>query len=74
MRSDQQAIDYLRSSTRVLCVIDAKELRRLEEAGSFKTQVLGEVLYFNASAVKLRTFLHPDEHRGLERVLLVANR
>jgi hypothetical protein len=24
--------------------------------------------------VKLRTFLHPDEHRDLERVLLVSNR
>ena len=34
--------------------------------------MLGEVLYFNASAVKLRTFLHPDQHRDLERVLLVT--
>jgi len=74
LRSDQQVVDYLRSTERVLCVIDEKNLRRLEEGAGFKTIVLGDVLYFNASAVKLRTFLHPDERRDLERVLLVANR
>ena len=45
-----------------------------KKARDLRTIVLGEVLYFNASAVKLRTFLHPDEHRDLERVLLVTNR
>ena len=74
LRSDQQVVDYLHSPDRVLCVIDEKNLRRLEEGAGFKTIVLGEVLYFNASAVKLRTFLHPDERRDLERVLLVTNR
>jgi len=74
LRSDEQVVDYLHSAERVLCVIDEKNLRRLEEGAGFKTIVLGEVVYFNASAVKLRTFLHPDERRDLERVLLVANR
>jgi hypothetical protein len=35
--------------------------------------VLAEVLYFNASAVKLRTLLKPDPEKDLERVLLVTN-
>jgi hypothetical protein len=74
LRSDQQVVEYLRSTERVLCVIDEKNLRRLEEGAGFKTNVLGDVLYFNASAVKLRTFLHPDARRDLERVLLVSNR
>ena len=74
LRNDQQAIDYLRSSERVLCVLDAGELRRLEQASGLKVRVLGEVAYFNASAVKLRTFLSPDSHRDLERVVLVTNR
>ena len=35
LRSDQQVVDYLHSTERVLCVIDEKNLRRLEEgAGS----------------------------------------
>ena len=38
------------------------------------TRVLGEVLYFNASAVKLRTLINPAQKRDLERVLLVTNR
>ena len=74
LRNDEQAIEYLRSSERVLCVLDASELRRLEQASGLRMRVLGEVVYFNASAVKLRTFLSPDNHRDLERVVLVTNR
>jgi hypothetical protein len=37
-------------------------------------RTLAEVLYFNASAVKLRTLLSPDPERDLERVLLITNR
>jgi 4-amino-4-deoxy-L-arabinose transferase-like glycosyltransferase len=72
--NDQHVIDYLRSPNRVLCVIDAAELDRLSRIGSLQPRVLGEVLYFNASAVKLRTFLSPEPHRDLERVLLVTNK
>jgi 4-amino-4-deoxy-L-arabinose transferase-like glycosyltransferase len=72
--NDQHVIDYLRSPARVLCVIDAQQLDRLSKMGALKPRVLGEVLYFNASAVKLRTFLRPEPHRDLERVLLVTNR
>ena len=71
--NDQHVIDYLHSPERVLCVIDAEQLDRLSRMGSLKPRVLGEVLYFNASAVKLRTFLRPEPHRDLERVLLVTN-
>jgi 4-amino-4-deoxy-L-arabinose transferase-like glycosyltransferase len=71
--NDQHVIDYLHSRERVLCVIDAGQLDRLARMGSLKPHVLGEVLYFNASAVKLRTFLRPEPHRDLERVLLVTN-
>jgi hypothetical protein len=71
--NDQHVIDYMRSPQRVLCVINADELERLSRMGSLKARVLGEVLYFNASAVKLRTFLRPEPHRDLERVLLVTN-
>ncbi len=71
--SEQRVVDFLRSSTPVLCVIGADELERIAGPLGLKTRVLGEVLYFNASAVKLRTLLDPDQARDLERVLLVTN-
>ena len=55
-------------------MIGADELERIQRTAPVKTRVLGEVLYFNASAVKLRTLLSPDQTRDLERVLLVTNR
>ncbi|HEX6211774.1 MAG TPA: glycosyltransferase family 39 protein [Methylomirabilota bacterium] len=71
--SEQHVIDYLRSPDRVLCIIGADELQRVEAAGNLQVRRLASVLYFNASAVKLRTLLDPDQERDLERVLLVAN-
>lgn len=71
--SEQHVIDYLRSPEPVLCVIGADELARIASAHGLRTRTLGEVLYFNASAVKLRTLLDPDQERDLERVLLVMN-
>lgn len=71
--SEQKVADFLRSPSRVLCVIGADELARIAAAHGVRPRVLGEVLYFNASAVKLRTLLDPDQERDLERVLLVTN-
>jgi 4-amino-4-deoxy-L-arabinose transferase-like glycosyltransferase len=71
--SEQHVVDYLRSPVPVLCVIAADDLARIEQASGLHTKVLGEVLYFNASAVKLRTLLSPDVSRDLDRVLLVTN-
>lgn len=71
--SDQHAIAFLKLPTRVLCVVDAAELERLERVSGVRTRVLGQVLYFNASAVKLRMFLRPNPHRDLKRVVLVTN-
>jgi 4-amino-4-deoxy-L-arabinose transferase-like glycosyltransferase len=72
--TEQHVIDYLKSPTPALCVIGADELERIAHANGITTRVLGEVQYFNASAVKIRTLLDPDEKRDLERVLLVTNR
>jgi 4-amino-4-deoxy-L-arabinose transferase-like glycosyltransferase len=72
--TEQHVLDYLRSPGPVLCVIGADELARIAGSNGLSTRVLGEVLYFNASAVKIRTLLDPDQERDLERVLLVTNR
>jgi 4-amino-4-deoxy-L-arabinose transferase-like glycosyltransferase len=71
--SEHHVADFLRSPTPVLCVIGADELERIAGPLGLAPRVLGEVLYFNASAVKLRTLLDPDKARDLERVLLVTN-
>lgn len=71
--SEQHVIDFLRLPAPVLCVIGADELERITGPHGLTPRVLGEVLYFNASAVKLRTLLDPDKARDLERVLLVTN-
>ena len=71
--TDERVLDYLRSPGPVLMVIDADELARITHAVGLRPRVLGEVLYFNASAVKLRTLLDPDEDRDLARVVLVTN-
>jgi hypothetical protein len=55
-------------------VIAADELDRITRVERVAARVLGEVLYFNASAVKLRTLLKPDPAKDLDRVLLVTNR
>ena len=65
---------YLRSPSPVLLVVSADDLARIDRSDRLPTRVLGEVLYFNASAVKLRTLLRPDPGKDLDRVLLVTNR
>jgi 4-amino-4-deoxy-L-arabinose transferase-like glycosyltransferase len=74
LESEAEVVEFLRSKERVLCVIGADELDRIQRKASVATRTLGEVLYFNASAVKLRTLFAPDRERDLERVLLVTNR
>ena len=64
---------FLRRPERVLLVITADDLPKVTGDG-LEVRTLDDVLYFNASAVKLRTLLSPDPERDLERVLLVTNR
>ena len=71
---EHHVVDFLRQPAPVLCVIGADELAAIAGANGLTTRVLGEVTYFNASAVKLRTLINPDRERDLERVLLVTNR
>jgi 4-amino-4-deoxy-L-arabinose transferase-like glycosyltransferase len=71
---EHHVVEFLRRPEPVLCVIGADELAQISSQHGLTTRVLGEVLYFNASAVKLRTLINPDQQRDLERVLLVTNR
>jgi 4-amino-4-deoxy-L-arabinose transferase-like glycosyltransferase len=74
LSSPEAVREYLQAAHPVLVVIAADELEKITRADPLRTRVLGQVLYFNASAVKLRTLLKPDPEKDLERVLLVTNR
>ena len=74
LTSDDEARAALRSPDPTLVIVGADELARIVSGTDLAPRRLGEVLYFNASAVKLRTLLTPDPARDLERILLVRNR
>jgi hypothetical protein len=74
LTSDDEARAALRSPDPTLVIVGADELERIVSGTDLAPRRLGEVLYFNASAVKLRTLLTPDPARDLERILLVRNR
>ena len=72
--SEQHVVEFLRAPDGRCCASSAQtNSNGSPRHHTLKTRVLGEVLYFNAAAVKLRTLLGPDQARDLERVLLVTN-
>jgi len=68
------ALDFLRSPGRVLMVVRALDLPRLESLSGVTTQRLGEVRYLDTANVRLRTLISPIPGQDVETVLLVANR
>ena len=69
-----RVLDFLQSSDRVLLVVRAADLSRLEVISGVTTRTLGEVRYLNTANVRLRTLLAPIPAQDLETVLLVTNR
>jgi 4-amino-4-deoxy-L-arabinose transferase-like glycosyltransferase len=72
--NESNALDFLRSPERVLLVVRAADLPRLETIAGLSTIRLGEVQYLDTGNVRLRTLLSPLPAQDLDRVLLVANR
>ena len=68
------ALDFLQSPERVLLVVRAADLPRLEAISGVSTKTLGEVQYLNTANVRLRTLLAPIPAQDIETVLLVTNR
>lgn len=68
------ALDFLKRPERVLLVVRASDLPRLETVSGRKTQTLGEVRYLDTANVRLRTLISPLPQQDVERVLLVANK
>lgn len=68
------ALDFLKSPQRVLLVVRAADLPRLEAISGVATTRLAEVRYLNTANIRLRTLLSPIPDQDLETVLLVSNR
>jgi len=69
-----RALDFLKSPERVLLVVRAGDLQRLETIAGVTAKRLGEMQYLNAANFRLRTLLAPLPDQDIERVLLVANK
>jgi 4-amino-4-deoxy-L-arabinose transferase-like glycosyltransferase len=69
-----RALDFINSAGRVLLVIRATDLSRLEAVAGRTLHRLGEVTYLNTANIKFRTLVFPLPQQDLERVLLVSNK
>ena len=72
--TDEQARDFLSQADRVLMVVPAETMDRLEREHGLNVRRLAELLYFNEAGIRVRTLLEPDVSRDLTRVVLVSNR
>ncbi|HJU45054.1 MAG TPA: glycosyltransferase family 39 protein [Vicinamibacterales bacterium] len=71
---DEQAANFLLQSGRVLLVVPAPSIDRLERERHVKVHRIAELPYFNEAGIRVRTLLWPDPSRDLTRAVLVANR
>ena len=74
LSDEGRALDFLKSSDRVLLVVRDSDLSRLEAIAGIATRRLGEVQYLNTANVRLRTLISPLPEQDLDRVLLVTNK
>lgn len=74
LTDEGRTLDFLKSPKRVLLVVRAADLSRLESIAGITAKKLGEVQYLNTANVRLRTLISPLPEQDLERVLLVSNK
>ena len=72
--SEALALDFLTSPDRVLLVVRAADLQRLESLSGVTARRLGQVRYLNPANIRLRALLAPIPEQDVETVLLVSNR
>jgi 4-amino-4-deoxy-L-arabinose transferase-like glycosyltransferase len=69
-----QAIEFLRQPQRVFVVMPLKAMETLQRDHGLQLHQLRSIVYFNPSAVRLRTLLSNNPQRLLDTVVLVSNR
>jgi hypothetical protein len=71
---EAEALEFLRQPQRVFVVMPLKALEALEQNHGLQLHRLRSIVYFNPSAVRLRTLLKPNPEQSLDTVVLVTNR
>ncbi len=71
---EASALEFVRSSERVLLVVREQDLPRLQALSGVALRTLGSVAYLDPANIKLRTFLVPSPQAHIDTVLLVTNR
>jgi 4-amino-4-deoxy-L-arabinose transferase-like glycosyltransferase len=74
LSTEERAIEFMRSSQRVLMVVHDINLAPLESAAGVRMRRLGEVRYFNSASLRLSTLLSVEPQAAVQRILLVTNR
>lgn len=69
-----RALDFLKSPERVLLVVRAADLPRLQAIAGVSVRAIAELQYLNAAGVRLRTLLSPIPEQDFDTILLVTNR
>ena len=68
------ALTFLKSPERVLLVMRAADLPRIQAIAGIPVRPIAELQYLNAAGVRLRTVLSPIPAQDFETILLVTNR
>jgi 4-amino-4-deoxy-L-arabinose transferase-like glycosyltransferase len=71
---ERRALEFLDSPGRVLLVVSADDLPRLQAISGVHVRTLGSVRYLDPASVRLRTLIAPIPEEDLDTVLLVTNR
>ena len=71
--NEAEAVEFLRQPRRVLCVMPLKLVDGLQRDHGLQLHRLASFVYFNPSAVRLRTLMSDEPQRALETVVLVSN-
>ena len=72
--NETNALDFMRSSERVLLVARARDVARIEAITGATLPILGQIRYLDTANIRLRTLLWPIPEQDLDTVLLVSNR
>ena len=72
--NDDQAINFLNSSERVMCVLTDKQLARLEARLGRTFPRLFSNTYFNTANIRIRSLIHPDAGGVIQTVLVITNK
>ena len=72
--NDDQAVNFLQSSERVMFVLTDKQLERLEARLGRTFSRLFSSTYFNTANIRIRSLINPDAGGVIQTVLVIANK